>query len=87
MTATTITAPQSPPAAATAHLKPRTILGYGAGDAGCNIAFQMTGLFLLVYYTDVVGISPAHAGTLFLVVKLWDAFAPTSSPVGWSTGR
>lgn len=75
MAATTITAPQSPLAAATPHLKPRTILGYGAGDAGCNIAFQMTGLFLLVYYTDVVGISPAHAGTLFLVVKLWDAFA------------
>jgi glucuronide carrier protein len=35
----------------------------------------MTGLFLLIYYTDVVGIAPADAGTLFLIVKVWDAFA------------
>ena len=51
------------------------ILGYAAGDAGCNIAFQMTGLFLLVFYTDVVGIDPIHAGNIFLFVKIWDAFA------------
>ncbi|MFD1505338.1 MFS transporter [Georgenia yuyongxinii] len=57
------------------HLAPKTIFGYGAGDAGCNIAFQMTGLFLLVFYTDVAGIDPAHAGSIFLFVKIWDAFA------------
>src|SRR3954452_7035727 len=57
------------------HLTAKTIIGYGAGDAGNNIAFQMTGLFLLVFYTDVVGISPAHAGSIFLFVKIWDAFA------------
>ncbi len=32
-------------------------------------------MFLLLYYTDVVGISAAAAGTLFLVVRMWDAFA------------
>ena len=37
------------------------VIGYGCGDAGCNIAFQMTGLFLLIYYTDVVGLTPAAA--------------------------
>jgi glucuronide carrier protein len=35
----------------------------------------MTSLFLLVYYTDVVGISASAAGTLFLVIRIWDAFA------------
>ena len=35
----------------------------------------MTSMFLLLYYTDVVGISAAAAGTLFLVVRVWDAFA------------
>ena len=35
----------------------------------------MTGLFLLVFYTDVVGIDPIHAGNIFLFVKIWDAFA------------
>lgn len=50
-------------------------LGYAAGDAANNLAFSMTSFFLLVYYTDVVGISPAAAGTLFLVIRIWDGFA------------
>jgi glucuronide carrier protein len=50
-------------------------LGYGAGDAANNLAFSMSSMFLLLYYTDVVGISAAAAGTLFLIVRVWDAFA------------
>lgn len=50
-------------------------LGYAAGDAACNLAFSMSSMFLLLYYTDVAGISAAAAGTLFLVVRAWDAFA------------
>ena len=50
-------------------------LGYAAGDAGNNLAFSMASMFLLLYYTDVVGISAAAAGTLFLVVRIWDALA------------
>jgi glucuronide carrier protein len=50
-------------------------LGYGAGDAANNLAFSMSSMFLLLYYTDVVGISAAAAGTLLLVVRVWDAFA------------
>lgn len=56
-------------------LRPLQFLGYAAGDAANNLAFAMTSMFLLLYYTDVVGISPAAAGTLFLVVRIWDAFA------------
>lgn len=51
------------------------VIGYGAGDAGCNVAFQMTGLFLLIYYTDAVGLSPVDAGAILGFVKVWDAFA------------
>lgn len=53
----------------------KRVIGYGAGDAGCNVAFQMTGLFLLIYYTDAVGLSPADAGAILAFVKIWDAFA------------
>ena len=51
------------------------VLGYASGDAANNLAFSMTSMFLLVYYTDVVGISAATVGTLFLLVRFWDAFA------------
>ena len=35
----------------------------------------MTSLFLLLYYTDVAGLSAAAVGTMFLVVRFWDAVA------------
>jgi glucuronide carrier protein len=58
-----------------APLRRPQYLGYAAGDAANNLAFSMSSMFLLLYYTDVVGISAAAAGTLFLVVRMWDAFA------------
>jgi glucuronide carrier protein len=66
---------QAPAGAATGRLPWSRVIGYGCGDAGCNIAFQMTGLFLLIYYTDVVGLTPAAAAGILGFVKLWDAFA------------
>lgn len=52
-----------------------SIVGYGAGDAANNLAFTTATMFLLIYYTDVAGISAAAAGTLLLVVRVFDAFA------------
>jgi glucuronide carrier protein len=53
----------------------KTVAGYGAGDFGFNLAFSLSTTFLLYYYTDVAGISAAAVGTMFLVVRLWDAIA------------
>ena len=50
-------------------------LGYGAGDAANNLTFSMTSMFLLLYYTDVVGLAATTVGTLFLVVRIFDGFA------------
>jgi glucuronide carrier protein len=63
------------PARRAAPLRRTQYLGYAAGDVANNLAFSMSSMFLLLYYTDVVGISAAAAGTLFLVVRMWDAFA------------
>lgn len=52
-----------------------TIIGYGAGDLANNLAFTLSTTYLLLYYTDVAGISAAAAGTLFLLVRFFDAFA------------
>src|SRR5690554_3326091 len=49
--------------------------GYAAGDAANNLAFSMSSAFLLLYYTDVAGISAAAVATLFLLVRIFDAFA------------
>jgi glucuronide carrier protein len=72
-TTTTATAPAAP--AATQKLGLTQLAGYASGDAANNLAFSMSSLFLLLYYTDVVGISAAAVGTMFLVVRFWDALA------------
>ncbi|SED91203.1 glucuronide carrier protein [Arthrobacter alpinus] len=66
---------QGTEAPATGVLSKISVLGYGAGDAANNLAFTTATMFLLVYYTDVAGISAAAAGTLLLVVRIFDAFA------------
>ena len=51
----------------------RDKLGYLFGDFGNDFFFSLASAFLMVFYTDVFGISAAMVGTLFLVARLWDA--------------
>ena len=51
----------------------REKIGYGLGDAAANFIFQTMLVFQLAFYTDTFGITAAAAGTLFLVVRVWDA--------------
>ena len=53
----------------------RDKLGYLFGDFGNDFFFLLVSSFLMVYYTDVYGLSAAWVGGLFLVARLWDAFA------------
>ncbi len=69
-----MTTTRNPGASAKSDIGLKTVLGYGAGDAANNLAFMMATMFLLIYYTDVAGISAAAAGTLFLVLRIFDAF-------------
>jgi sugar (glycoside-pentoside-hexuronide) transporter len=48
-------------------------IGYSLGDAAANFIFQTMLVFQLAFYTDTFGITAAAAGTLFLVVRVWDA--------------
>ena len=50
-------------------------LGYMFGDFGNDFFFILVAAFLMVFYTDVFHINPAAVGGLFLVARLWDAFA------------
>ncbi len=46
---------------------------YLFGDFGNDFSFILVIAFLMVFYTDVFGISAAQVGTLFLVERFWDA--------------
>jgi len=47
-------------------------VGYGIGDIGCNIFIVSSGLFLLYFLTNIIGVEPALAGLALLFPKLWD---------------
>ena len=47
---------------------------FGAGDAACNLLFNPITMFLSFFYTDIFGLTPAAVATMFLVVRIFDAF-------------
>jgi len=51
-------------------------VGFGAGDLAQNLIYQTVSMYLLIFYTNVYGISAASAGVMFLIVRvvdvLWD---------------
>jgi len=49
------------------------MVGYSLGDFASNFYWRVFDTFLLLFYTDVFGISAGVAGTLFLVTRIWDA--------------
>lgn len=52
-----------------------TKVGYGVGDMYAGGAFLLVGLLFLNFLTDVAGLTPALAGVVFLVGKIWDAIS------------
>jgi glycoside/pentoside/hexuronide:cation symporter, GPH family len=48
-------------------------VGYALGDTAANFIFQTMVMFQLAFYTDTFGITAVAAGTLLVVVRVWDA--------------
>jgi glycoside/pentoside/hexuronide:cation symporter, GPH family len=47
--------------------------GYGVGDFAFNLFFTTASLYLLFYYTDILGLPPSTAGWVFAAALIWDA--------------
>ncbi len=69
-------------------------IGYGIGNLGCNLVFSTMASYLMVFYTDVFGITAAAAGTMMLVTKFIDAMTDTGmglivdrTHTKWGQGR
>jgi len=68
------------------HILPRqTKISYGMGDFGNNIVWQMLSIWLAIFYTDVFGLHATHVGTMYLLVRIFDAV--TDPLVGYWVDR
>lgn len=47
-------------------------IGFGSGDLAQNLIYQTVSMYLLIFYTNVFGISAAAAGIMFLIVRIVD---------------
>jgi GPH family glycoside/pentoside/hexuronide:cation symporter len=52
----------------------RDKIGYMFGDLANDLFFIFIASYLMVFYTDIIGISPTAVGLLFLIARGWDAF-------------
>ncbi len=54
-------------------------IGFGVGDFAQNLLVAAVGTYLLFFYTDVIGLAPSAAATMFLFVQfvdiLWNPLA------------
>ncbi|MFC0215143.1 MFS transporter [Paenibacillus chartarius] len=51
----------------------RDRIGYMFGDLANDLIFVYMATYLMLFYTDIMGINGQAIGVMFLVVRLWDA--------------
>ena len=49
-------------------------VGYMFGDFGNDFTFILSSMFLMKFYTDVMGVSAALVGVMMMVARIVDAF-------------
>lgn len=56
-------------------------VSFGLGAVGKDMAYALMAVYVMVYFTDVVGVSGAFVGFVFLIARIWDAI---NDPImGW----
>lgn len=53
-------------------------IGFGCGDLAQNLIYQTVSMYLLLFYTNVYGLTPQTSAIMFLIVRIvdviWDPF-------------
>ena len=57
------------------------MVAYGFGDAGTGLAATLLGFYLFPFFTCAAGLPAFIAGSLFTVIKVWDAL--NDPLIGW----
>jgi len=60
-------------------------LAYGTGELAAAVPSSLSAFFVLYFFTDVAGLTPALAGSVLLFGRLWDAI--NDPLVGWLSDR
>lgn len=47
-------------------------IGFGSGDLAQNLIYQTVCMYLLIFYTNVYGLTPGVAAVMFLIVRIVD---------------
>ena len=57
------------------------MISYGLGDAGTGLAATQLGFYLFPFFTGVAGLPAFIAGSLLMLIKIWDAI--NDPLIGW----
>ena len=57
------------------------MIGYSLGDAGTGLAATQLGFYLFAFFTCTAGLPAFIAGSLLMVIKVWDAI--NDPLIGW----
>ncbi len=60
-------------------------VAYGFGDLASNFIYTSLSMYILFFWTDVVGIAAVTAGNILLISKIWDGF--NDPLMGWFIDR
>lgn len=56
------------------EVKGREMFGHAIAGFGQNLIFGLWSSYMLVFYTDIFGISAGAAGIIMLLTRVWDGF-------------
>ena len=53
----------------------KDVVGYALGDTGGQLTFGLVGVFLTMFYTDILGITTTQIAVLMFIARLWDGIS------------